>query len=687
MENNRWAYLFETGRLAWSKLRIDPKKLAQMKERKIMMDNLKRQGQRYGVSKLVTSQNAVSSDLITTDIEKRDEHSSGSRGLNQLKKITSGTDQASIQKICNRIRYNLDVIKTAANSLNDFFPYLDAELYGTKSKGTEDEQTWDEGDDVLEELQDVLGLELDVVKKKKTANNAEYANLLQTERNIREDRVKLIKEFAVFVHRKEMLDQGENSDIASIDATGPETLTAAQNSALDKFREVTGFDEARSLRFLKKHDWDVETAVSTCLDERSSPPSGDAETQDEDADLARAIQMSLEDQVEEAEPPGCPKEDDKGKGRAEVMEPEKPAVKKVANVNRWSPPPGYGPGPSRKRKHQEVEDTPEDLAAARARLARIIEEANAVGKPRSPPKAMNATPVTIPMRGKPEIEKILNEELVKIQLEMHRQLTSLITLSDEERALIISSIEEQSRAARQTVLGSDSTKNITTPSVVPEPADPPSPRTTTRDIPTPATPAQEPSNEETQEEHVHIRQSIESTRSTSSRERPSWQIAMNVINKTQNKRPRLSGTSPVSDPESKAKEGAPSPSRPVAISPAKRGRNAIKRVVESEPVRKSPRLAARAASVKASAGVTEQVESPVARRRKSSGVKKRAGSQSANESAEAQVDVDAVWRHLVTKVDERRDSMQDSRKGSDDQRGSDGPKGKEGQNTSKDEKA
>ncbi|CAO2648869.1 Nn.00g098180.m01.CDS01 [Neocucurbitaria sp. VM-36] len=355
-ERLRWRYLFETAKLFWSKTEFNFETLLELRKgRAAAQDNSAEaiadiseddpmDGEDPGADWEIQSVTSSEAQEVEARMSEKKQAKMKSPEIDEpetdfkhsiiekrrhIKKHYSS--DAKVKMIA--IRDNLEALKRRGGSVNDKLAYLTDKVMSKQENSvfftlTEEQQS------LVTSLNDVSNL-LEELKERKKELHAEGS----VESNGLDDLGSDLEE-----ERKSLLK--------NIEANDEDALSEGQQAALEQFMEITGQGFEASVSSLAAQNWNAQTAISYWYDTGSttSEVAGD--------ELAQTIAASTEGKLSDEGPSNSADS----------------SVASGSSNSSWSSindrPSRYAvAGPSGKR---QALDTPEELAASRARLERLI---------------------------------------------------------------------------------------------------------------------------------------------------------------------------------------------------------------------------------------------------------------------------------------------------------------------------
>jgi hypothetical protein len=271
MEEVKWKYIFETARLAWSKLRIDPQKLTRIRKRNhILLSREKRLSRDQGADwevQSVTSTEAMEIDAGMT------ENKHGNRKPSSVGEpptpATGPSDVTGEQhdalnerdfaEDCARIDFALSLVRKKGGNGDDFVNCLTNLTRDLKE--TEHVQTM--CNSLIGQLKENLELAMELEEGKSNSIGPIAATLLSVEIGLKNNKEGLILELATLLrnhrdHKPTQLTQP--SDLADSIAESP--------TDIQQVMTITGCNEKWSRDLLAQNLWQVELAVAAHLDSK-----------------------------------------------------------------------------------------------------------------------------------------------------------------------------------------------------------------------------------------------------------------------------------------------------------------------------------------------------------------------------------------------------------------------------------
>ncbi|KAH8731381.1 hypothetical protein GQ44DRAFT_767255 [Phaeosphaeriaceae sp. PMI808] len=176
-----------------------------------------------------------------------------------------------------RIRHNLEAIKRKGGLMEDIINYLTGKLYGEDETQDNSDLLADERDLLIGQLKDAIALEIELEDQKKLSSGAATTALLELEQSLREDKEQLIARFANLsklqqeVKPRETLQITEMVDVTQAERLwGSRDITEDNPDAVDQYTRITGQGKETAIDILKVCNWDVQAALGAHFDSRSS---------------------------------------------------------------------------------------------------------------------------------------------------------------------------------------------------------------------------------------------------------------------------------------------------------------------------------------------------------------------------------------------------------------------------------
>lgn len=328
-ERARWMYLWETGRLAWSKLRLHPAKIARIKTRiyatrqqsarakakaEANVIDLTGLEDEWEVSS-VTSEEA----RIVTD-HNISEKRRGKMRVTDLNEHQFDPSQQSLNDTCLRIQRTLQRFIEDTADFGDIADYLDAEIFGENFEENRHRfNDLEARDNAHTQLMTIVQVIMTLKDPKCAPRNRALYRLEYDEMERTMERADIVLNFGRYVwwrkksarwargfERPHFVDDEDPATARAFTQSkskSPEPKTSTlkteeeiQRSAIKHFREVTGYNEAEAEKCLIKHNFNVEDAVLSVFEDGPTSPEAPAveEEDEEDAELAKALALSLE---------------------------------------------------------------------------------------------------------------------------------------------------------------------------------------------------------------------------------------------------------------------------------------------------------------------------------------------------------------------------------------------------------
>lgn len=288
-EQVRWRYLFETARLAWSKMVFDPnkwkgliesrsrqkKKRSQVPEEDEEMEYEAYEDMQYEPVEAVHHEEEVELSEKRRGKMKRhlpDECDEAEEAPREYKKqaVQAADGAASVLRDTDTCQ-KLNDIKQAGGSLEDMLGYLTARLRAEQNKkgGPSDGPLSPEQDACMNGLCESIDLLWDLTEREKNVvtglESTDHLNAVR--KTLEEDRDELLEEYFLSLFNPWGLGRGRPP------ANTMNSFAEYQQASLERFIEVTSMDHESALPVLEAANWDVQAALSQWLDVDSSVSS------------------------------------------------------------------------------------------------------------------------------------------------------------------------------------------------------------------------------------------------------------------------------------------------------------------------------------------------------------------------------------------------------------------------------
>jgi hypothetical protein len=322
VESLKWRYLFETGKLAWTKMEFDPRRTPCSDPRAAMTTRESDQTKSQRVCDTTQTLNEDKGTFVDpksiipaswtpaakeTSVKKRgkmkaanseeqqaDRHNHSDEPNSKRRRfcspITSNNDRAEFK---TRICTALDKLMRLDCTADVIQSYLESQVLDFQSDQLHAcSETWNDGQcNLLTNLTDVTVLGQDLLRRKKEVDSIGNSVLdssvfAKLEADLDDERQTLIEAFVgvTIAIRGIAASRDTHASDDQVERTvnlkSVESLSEAKKEALERVMEVTRQDVDKAAALLSSRDWNADAAVSLWFDDRSPPwsrePSPDA---------------------------------------------------------------------------------------------------------------------------------------------------------------------------------------------------------------------------------------------------------------------------------------------------------------------------------------------------------------------------------------------------------------------------
>jgi hypothetical protein len=369
MERVKWKYLYETARIAWSKLLISPQKLEKVRSTNALLMQKQKQSARDWEVQSVTS------------VEARDTGADmGARRLYPIveEPSTLVDDEGWEEEFSQLLDLYEDLKKNRDRGpeyLIESFARFVKELYGETSGQDDTEGRWTETTDILH---DVITSEVDLARSLAVPGiihlpptNAVKSELIDYYDHAKRNCLKILVNILNITRCERGLPtRDEIGTVGSASKQLPdlEDLSDEQSDKVEQLLAITGGSKESSLRLLVRNYWDIQTAVVAHFDGVDAAEETESRETIEEGEIVDTISASPRPGSACHDCPDCVNcfsPSTSGRSR------DRERSRRV----RWAPNPTVvGPSGIQKLPKLTAEEEEAELVAAREWLARLIQQ-------------------------------------------------------------------------------------------------------------------------------------------------------------------------------------------------------------------------------------------------------------------------------------------------------------------------